>query len=97
MPSDLEITPEQLSETTSAPVTKKAKGPRSAIGSKRSDPPKKRGPPRPHRKLPQDILEGRIEKLKKRIDRASGQLEDARRHVEGYEKEFKYRELEKKE
>jgi hypothetical protein len=37
------------------------------------------------------VLEGRITKLQKRIDRARGQLEDAVRHIEGYSKEAKYR------
>lgn len=64
---------------------------------KSDEPPRKRGPPRPHRKLPQDVLEGRIGKLRKRIERAKGQLEDAERHIEGYDKEAKYREQEKKE
>jgi hypothetical protein len=61
--------------------------------SKSSDPPRKRGPPRPHKKLPQDVLEGRICKLRKRIERARGQLEDAERHIEGYDKEAKFRVL----
>lgn len=75
-------------------------GPRGAGGPKKpksDEPPRKRGPPRPHRKLPQDILEGRIGKLRKRIEKARGQLEDAERHIEGYDKEAKYREQEKKE
>jgi hypothetical protein len=90
MTSQTETTPEQQP----APA-KKMKTPRPASEGKRANPPKKRGPPRPHRKLPQEILEGRIEKLKKRIERASGQLDDAKRHVEGYEKEYKYREQDK--
>lgn len=52
---------------------------------------KKRGPPRPHRKLDTDVLNGRIEKLNKRITRAKQQLEDAQRHIEGYNKEFLFR------
>lgn len=71
----------------------KVKGPKKV---KKDQPPRKRGPPRPHRKLAQDVLEGRIGKLKKRIERARGQLEDAERHIEGYDKEAKYREQEKK-
>jgi len=75
---------------------KKTKAPRvkSASGSK--EPPRKRGPPRPHRKLDQELLEGRIAKLEKRIARAKDQLEDASRHVEGYKKEAVYREQDKK-
>jgi len=53
--------------------------------------PKKRGPPRPHRKLAQDLLEARLGKLRRRIEKAKGQLEDAERHIEAYDKEFKYR------
>ena len=58
--------------------------------------PRKRGPPRPHRKLTQEVLDGRIGKLRKRIDKAKGQLEDAERHIEAYVKEAGYREDEKK-
>ena len=74
------------------------RGPRSSIQkrSKGSAPVKKRGPPRPHRKLAQEVLEGRIGKLKKRIEKARGQLEDAERHIDGYVKEVSYREGEKK-
>jgi hypothetical protein len=50
-----------------------------------------RGPPRPHRKLAQDTLDSRIEKLQKRIDRSKTQMEDATRHIEGYLKESVYR------
>lgn len=57
---------------------------------------KKRGPPRPHRKLDKEVLAGRIEKLQRRIERAKGQLEDAERHIDAYTKEAKYREAEAK-
>jgi hypothetical protein len=53
--------------------------------------PRPRGPPRPHRKLAQDTLDSRIEKLQKRIDRSKTQMEDATRHIEGYLKESVYR------
>ena len=55
---------------------------------------RKRGPPRPHRKLTQEVLESRISKLNKRIEKAKGHLEDAERHIDGYSKERKYREVE---
>ena len=55
---------------------------------------RKRGPPRPHRKLSQEVLESRINKLNKRIEKAKGHLEDAERHIDGYSKERKYREAE---
>lgn len=67
----------------------KAKQPKA---QSKGDGHRKRGPPRPHRKLSDEILHGRIEKLQKRINRAKGQLEDAERHIEGYVKEEKYRE-----
>ena len=44
----------------------------------------KRGPPRPHRKLAETILQVRIAKLQKRIDRNKAQYEDAERHIAAY-------------
>lgn len=55
---------------------------------------KKRGPPRPHKRLAQEILDVRLGKLRNRIEKAKGQLEDAERHIDSYEKESKYRKLE---
>lgn len=52
---------------------------------------KKRGPPRPHKKLDQAVLESRVTKLQRRIDRASGQLQDAQRHIDGYHREIVFR------
>jgi len=69
---------------------KKARKPKSAGGSKPKEPKKKRGPPRPHRKLEGDVLELRMNKLKKRIDKAKVQLEDATRHIEVYQRESFY-------
>jgi hypothetical protein len=92
-------TQEQVVEETKSAKKARVGGPRGTGGVKKavgSEPPRKRGPPRPHRKLPQDVLDGRIGKLRKRIERARGQLEDAERHIEGYDKEAKYREQEKK-
>ena len=66
----------------SSPIVKKKKN---------GDRVKRRGPPRPHRKLEDAVLRGRIDKLRKRIVRASNQLEDARRHVSVYEREAAYR------
>ena len=83
-------------ETTEEEKPKKARVPRPVGVKAKGDPPRKRGPPRPHRKLQQEILEGRISKLSRRIDRAQGQLEDAKRHIDAYEKEVKYREQDKK-
>lgn len=100
--SQMTATPEATVPAVSAddapPAKKQKTGPRTAVGVKKvkGDPPRKRGPPRPHRKLSQDILETRISKLRKRIERARGQLEDAERHIDGYDKEAKYREQEAK-
>jgi hypothetical protein len=51
----------------------------------------KRGPARPHRRLALDVIESRIAKLQKRLDRAKAQTEDASRHVEGYLRERDFR------
>ena len=50
-----------------------------------------RGPARPHRRIEQDVLEARIEKLQKRIKRARLQLDVSERHVSGYLFEQQYR------
>ena len=55
---------------------------------------KKRGPARPHRRLDIETITSRIEKLDKRRLRAKEQLEDATRHVEGYQAERNFREQE---
>ena len=53
---------------------------------------KKRGPPRPHRQVPDEVLSMRISKLLKRMEKAKTQLADATRHFDGYQNEQKYRE-----
>ncbi len=94
--------PKEIATDDKKGVVKKAKPSKvtpvaARDGSGKSkDPPRKRGPPRPHRKLPQEILDGRITKLEKRITRAKDQLEDAQRHIDGYQKEAMYREQDKK-
>ena len=81
--------------STEADVTetpaKKPRKPKSTGASKPKEPKKKRGPPRPHRKLEGDVLELRMNKLKKRINKAKVQLEDATRHIEVYQRESFYR------
>ena len=72
------------------------KAPRKALARKKAtsavgEPKKKRGPPRPHRKLDQDVLNSRVEKLQKRIDKSKDILEEAERHIDAYNKETKYR------
>ena len=56
----------------------------------------KRGPARPHRRLAVDVIDSRITKLQKRLDRARSQIDDAGRHVEGYlrERDFRAKEAE---
>ncbi len=56
-----------------------------------SQPRAKRGPARPHRRLTSDVIDSRIAKLQKRLDRAKSQIEDAGRHVEGYLRERDFR------
>ena len=58
---------------------------------------RKRGPPRPHRQVPNDVLQQRLGKLYKRIEKAKTQLADATRHYEGYKNEKMYRESEETE
>ena len=76
------------------PLRREAVKPKVAVASVIKKNPKKRGPPRPHKKLEQDILEARIVKLQRRIDRASGQLTDAQRHIDGYSRELGFRQAE---
>lgn len=47
----------------------------------------KRGPARPHRRLAMEVIDTRITKLQKRLDRTRSQYDDAARHVEGYIRE----------
>ena len=80
--------PEKLAkpEKTKKPTKVEANG----------QPKPKRGPARPHRRLAWDVIELRITKLQKRLDRAKSQIEDAGRHVEGYlrERDFRAKEAE---
>lgn len=62
-----------------------------------SAPRQKRGPARPHRRLSKEVIDSRIAKLQKRLDRARAQIEDATRHVEGYQRERDFREKEEAE
>lgn len=82
---------ERTPKSTKA-VTATAK-PKSEGGEPRQ-PRKKRGPARPHRRLDIETINSRISKLEKRRQRAKEQLEDATRHVEGYQAEREFREQE---
>lgn len=80
-----------LSEDTDDNIDqKKTKTPRAK--RVRGEAKKKRGPPRPHKKISNDVLQQRVQKLQKRIDKARNQLEDASRHIDAYNKEKAYRE-----
>ena len=62
----------------------------------KGEPKAKRGPARPHRRLATEIIDERIAKLQKRLDRASSQIADAGRHIEGYQRERQFRREEAK-
>lgn len=82
-----------LSEDTDDNIDqKKTKTPRTKRVTRRGEAKKKRGPPRPHKKISNDVLQQRVQKLQKRIDKARNQLEDASRHIDAYNKEKAYRE-----
>jgi hypothetical protein len=51
----------------------------------------KRGPPRPHRRIPEDVLNLRIKKLTERMEKARKQHEDARGILTKYSHERTYR------
>lgn len=95
--------PEETITTTDAHGQAETDTPANPKGAKRankggkterpkSDQPRaKRGPARPHRRLATDVIDQRITKLQKRLDRARSQIEDAARHVEGYLRERDFR------
>ena len=81
-----------------APKAKKTKGEKSKKDPIQPDqsprpthPRVKRGPARPHRRLAVEVIDSRITKLQKRLDRARSQIDDAGRHVEGYLRERDFR------
>ena len=94
--------PAKAEGDTEAP--KRAKRPKKEPGEPQqgqppadsSDQPKsKRGQARPHRRLETEIITARIEKLDKRIKRATAQVVDASRNLEGYRREMTFRPAEK--
>lgn len=84
---------QEESKPNPPPKTKKPKADKTDKATKiKSDQPRaKRGPARPHRRLAADVIDSRITKLQKRLDRAKAQIEDAARHVEGYLRERDFR------
>ena len=91
MTSDAETTPKPKKQRAD-----KADKPPKAPRGKPDQPKTKRGPARPHRRLAAEVIELRITKLQKRLDRAKSQIEDASRHVEGYLRERDFRAKEEK-
>ncbi len=51
----------------------------------------RRGPPRPYRRVPEEVLHTRIQKLTTRMERAKGQHESARALLTKYSHEKTYR------
>ena len=74
-----------------AAVGEKRKRGAAGEGGKAKSKGRRRGPPRPHRKLEEEVLTARMERLETRIGKARDQLEDAERHLEIYALERKYR------
>ena len=64
-------------------------------GKAKGEPRAKRGPPRPYRKLSQEILDSRITKLQKRLERCTSQAEEAGNFLSKYVREQGYRHAEK--
>ena len=88
-----EEAPPDARTASEAPKAKKARPKAVKIPG---EPKPKRGPARPHRRLDIGVINSRIDKLQKRLDRARGQVEDASLHIEGYQREREFREKESK-
>ena len=59
---------------------------------------KKRSPTaRPHRRLDQEVVDFRVEKIESRVARLAKQMEVASKHLKAYKKEIEYRRLEQEE
>jgi hypothetical protein len=84
-------TPNTPNAPSTEETTKKRVGKPKEKKTDPAAPKPKRGPARPHRRLALDVIESRITKLQKRLDRAKAQTEDAGRHVEGYLREREFR------
>jgi hypothetical protein len=95
--SPAEESEEETSDAPSKISVKKTKGGKSSKASKAKKAKgekAKRGPARPYRKLPQDVLDLRIQKLKKRIERTTSQAEDGKNFLSKYVREQSFRESE---
>ena len=84
-----------------ATVAKKHKGGKKSFrnsfskkSKKSTGEPKKRGPPRPYRKLAQSVMDSRMKKLQRRIERTSAQAEEGRTFLEKYTREQAFRDAE---
>lgn len=77
------------SSTTVAPPSSDKKNPTTR---------KTRSPTaRPHRRLAQEVVDFRVEKIESRVARLSKQIEVAVKHLKAYKKEIEYRRLEQEE
>ena len=88
---DNDLEEEESEGCSCAPVIVPAKKPKKPKQPKGAPPAMKRGPARPHRKVPDDVLATRVQKLQKRIDKSQVQLDVATRHIEGYHRELGFR------
>ena len=79
-----------MTDEKKTPPTGETPKPKKAA-KKTGEPRLKRGPARPYRKLDQGVLDTRITKLQKRLDRAKGQMEEAETFLRKYEREKGFR------
>jgi hypothetical protein len=86
--------PSKKAKTERAPRPPKLQAKSDAEPKSEKQARRKRGPARPHRRLDIEINTARITKLDKRRLRAKEQMEDANRHVEGYQAERDFRQQE---
>ena len=82
---------------TEEPIATDAQAGKPKVKKQSKAPTAKRGPALPHRRLESEVIDERIAKLQKRLDRAKAQIEDASLHVEGYQREREFRAKEPKE
>ena len=83
--------PEDELEGKAVKKTKGGKSTKAAKAEKAKGEKSKRGPARPYRKLPQETLDIRIQKLQKRIDRTTAQAEEGKTFLTKYTREQAFR------
>jgi hypothetical protein len=82
---------EAASTEEQADKTKGGKNGKASKAKKAKGDRQKRGPARPYRKLPQSVLDNRITKLRKRIERTTAQAEEGKTFLEKYTREQGFR------